>query len=750
MIYKYILFLLYSLVLMTNVIFGQSGILILSPEPRSEISGENVLIAVSLIGANDLDHNSITLLLDGSDITDQAYVDSDMLSCLLDQVDPGQHKVNLIVDGMSQPVIWDFITTSKDPTVNYSGKIRSSNSMDQVDNQTLNINKLTLDFKGTAFEWLSLRTNLKMTSQENQLYQPRNIYGFSMGVKDILSINMGDSNPRMSHYTMNGNRIRGVDLNLKFGLLNFHFVQGEINRAIQGDPSRAYSYDINTDMVGDKYIALSRAGYTFQQNVTSARLAIGRGEIFQWGLSLMKARDDTNSVDQELSNAEIIYSPDITGSIDGLDSGMVYTIDELGTRAQILDGKDWSGNGPKDNLVISSDLGLNLFSKRLRIDGEVAFSMTNNNIWGGPLTLAELDTLIDDSVDNKLSSFDLSSFPDPADYEQYLIINSNLAPLVPIDINAFGDNSTIDLVDAIFSMPSLAYRGRAITNFYGNYLALEYSQVGSEFNSLANPYIVKNKREWSITDKFKLFNNRLMLNIGYKHQDDDILTSVENVKTQNTLSFGFNAVPGPGLPTINFNYRSINRDNGIDQIVQLTDTTYTDNREKTHTNNIMVNLNHRFDLLWDHSLSGTFVNVEKEDKYTDRSQLFVDPSISTQVINVSLSTRYNSPLETRINITTNSSELSTGPGQRGSQDFLNMGIDANYPFLKKRLLVSSGLSFANGTGMVDMSWLGFKAGLRWSILEDLSLNTQGEFRSKETNGSSKNTIIARMNLEYSF
>ena len=46
---------------------------------------------------------------------------------------------------------------------------------------------------------------------------------------------------------------------------------------------------------------------------------------------------------------------------------------------------------------------------------------------GGPLTLGELDTLIDDSVDNKLSSL-LSSFPDPADYEQYLIINSNLTP----------------------------------------------------------------------------------------------------------------------------------------------------------------------------------------------------------------------------------------------------------------------------------------------------------------------------------
>ena len=159
---------------------------------------------------------------------------------------------------------------------------------------------------------------------------------------------------------------------------------------------------------------------------------------------------------------------------------------------------------------------------------------------------------MDDSLDNKLSSFDLSSFPDPADYEKILIINPNMAPLVPIDINAFGDNATVNLMDAVLSMPSLAYRGRAITNLYGNYLVLEYSQVGPEFNSLANPYLVKNKREWSISDKFKLLQNRLMLTLGYKYQDDDILTIVEKIKSQNTLSLGVNALPGPGLPTLNF------------------------------------------------------------------------------------------------------------------------------------------------------------------------------------------------------
>ena len=102
-------------------------------------------------------------------------------------------------------------------------------------------------------------------------------------------------------------------------------------------------------------------------------------------------------------------------------------------------------------------------------------------------------------------------------------------------------------------MPSLAYRGRAITNFFGNYIALEYNQTGPQFNSLSNPYLVKNKREWSISDKLKLFQSRLMLNMGYKYQDDNILTIVKNIKSQNTYLLGLNFLPGPNLPTVNLN-----------------------------------------------------------------------------------------------------------------------------------------------------------------------------------------------------
>ena len=731
-----------------SVTIAQSEVLIMSPESESVVNNESVLVAASLLGVQNISSGSVRLLLDGMDVTNQAYVDSDMISCLLNDVEPGNHEINLIVNGVLTR--WSFTATAKESSMKYSGRIRSSSSMDQIDDQTLNINKMTLDFKGSAYDWLSMRTNLKVTSQENSLYQPRNIYGLQLGLKDILTLRLGDSNPRVSHFTMNGKRIRGMDLDFSFGWFNFRYLQGEINRAVQGALSSAYSFDIDTDEFGEKYIALDRSGYTFTQNVSSARLSFGRGDIFQWGFNYMKARDDTSSVDPELMDAQIFYESDQTGSVEGLTTGTIYTINELGTRARVLDGSEWSGSGPKDNLVISSDIGMNLFSKRIRLDGEVAFSMTNNNIWGGPLSLEELDTLIDDSVDNKLSSFDLSEFPDPSDWEEYLIINSNLSPLVPIDINAFGDSSSVELMDAIFSMPSLAYRGRAITNFYGNYFSIEYSQTGPEFNSLANPYLVKNKREWAISDKFKLFKNRLMLNFGYKHQDDDILTNVENVKTQKTLSFGFNALPGPGLPTLNFTYRSIDRNNGITELVELPDMTSTDNREKTQTNNLMFNVNHRFDLVWNHSISGTFVSIEKEDKFSERAVDFVDPSMSTSVINVSLITRYNMLLQTSFNITSNSSELSTGPGQRGTQDFLTANLSAEYPFLGKKILANGGFNYANGSGVVEMSWLGVKGGLRWRILDDLSLNAQGEFRSKETAGISKNTIIARANLEYSF
>ena len=730
---------------------SQENIIIMSPNPNEEISTSEILIAVSFYQIDEIIPSEIHLSVDGKELSSKAFIDKDMLSCLVDGLSPGKHRITLILGSRMRPKMWSFyIRGEKELTSEYSGRIRSGSSVEQINDQSLNISHVTFETKGRMAQGFSFKSNIKLTTQESELYQARNIFNLGLNFNDYAKINFGDANPRISFFTLNGKRIRGLDINMKYGFLNFQIVKGKINRAVQGDLESAYTYSIDTKENGRKFISLKRTGYTFEQNLTVGRFALGRGKNFQWGLNLLKARDDTSSVKTKLEGASIIYNPSSFGSVSGLTAGSTYLVNELGSNGEFKSGEYWSGTAPKDNLVVGSDIGIYLANKRILIEGEVAFSLTNNNIWGGPLTLAAMDTLIDDQVDSTILGINLQSFPDPADYSDWLIINPNLSPLVPIDMNAFDTVAPLPIDQVILSMPSLAYRGKTIINFFKNYFVMEYTQIGPEFNSLANPYLVKNKREMSITDKLKLFRNRLLLTIGYKHQDDDILNSVENVESQNSTSLGINFLPGPKIPNFNFTYRLIDRNNGIDKIIQLTDSTFSDNREETETKNIILNLSHRFEKKWNHNLNATYVMVNKKDKFSDRDTLFISPSLFSNVANLTISTRYKIPLKTSVNFILNSSRLSTGPGQIGKQSFFTSGIDGEYYFFEKGFKINSGLNINFGNGIVDMSWIGIKLGLNWKISDGFNINSQADYRSKVINKETKSTLIARINIDYSF
>ena len=133
-----------------NLIKAQSEVLIMSPENESVVNNESVLIAASLLGVQNINSGSVRLLMDGMDVTNQAYVDSDMISCLLNDVEPGDHEINLFVNG--SPTRWIFTATATESNLKYSGKIRSSSSMDQIDDQTLNINNCLLYTSDAADE----------------------------------------------------------------------------------------------------------------------------------------------------------------------------------------------------------------------------------------------------------------------------------------------------------------------------------------------------------------------------------------------------------------------------------------------------------------------------------------------------------------------------------------------------------------------------------------------------------------------
>ena len=100
--------------------------------------------------------------------------------------------------------------------------------------------------------------------------------------------------------------------------------------------------------------------------------------------------------------------------------------------------KSWGGNKPQENLVIGTDFKLLLNRQKFLLEGYYALSLVNKDIWDGALSLAELDTIMGDAKDGKIfGSLDTLGLPNPKSIEEYITINLNLIPLVPIDFILF-------------------------------------------------------------------------------------------------------------------------------------------------------------------------------------------------------------------------------------------------------------------------------------------------------------------------
>ena len=77
----------------------------------------------------------------------------------------------------------------------------------------------------------------------------------------------------------------------------------------------------------------------------------------------------------------------------------------------------------KENLVAGFNFENALDNRNIIFQLAWNYSLTNNNIWDGPLTLDELDTKLDSLQDGKIIDTSLDGVPDPAQYENLFTIN---------------------------------------------------------------------------------------------------------------------------------------------------------------------------------------------------------------------------------------------------------------------------------------------------------------------------------------
>jgi len=458
----------------------------------------------------------------------------------------------------------------------------------------------------------------------------------------------------------------------------------------------------------------------------------------------MKIRDDTTSVNRVLSGAEFSTDSLVAGVTPG-----TYDIDSF--KAALNSGghtlntptSNWRGQKPMDNLVVGFNLGTSFDQKKMTLDFNWNMSLFNRDIWDGAMSRADLDTALDDSLDGWIgvqydpngkeiegtTKIDTALIAiNPIKFQEIFIINSNMSPLVPIDINAMKAHP----ISSVINMPSSAFNIRLRGHYAQNSFLLEYRQVGPEYVSLANPFLRSNARQFTISDRVSLLNRSLFLNFGFKHLDNKILRTTVNPLNTNTFFMNMTFLPGPEMPSVIVNYQSIGKNNEKTKLDSV-GSTVIDLREDSKAASNMMAVTVPFtsgEIKQNLTLNiGNVTNLDNLLKKRSSGYLF--PKTDSKTISINLSSAFPSQLKTITQFSQTKLEIPTMNGNtlvKTPYTWTNISVSANYHLFQDKMLAKGSISLLNSQSQINSQLLGFRAGADYRINKNLSATFMSQIR----------------------
>lgn len=759
----------------------ESEILILNPASGDVIFTEEVVIAASYFFMDNIDSTTVRIFLDRKDVTASAEIGEGVINYIAIGLKPGLHQVTLRMStdlGVPvKPFSWSFTVGEsrfhvKD-YVDYNGNLNSQVSSESVGNTGLNVSEISGKFN-TNFKWLSLRSRFRLTTRESQYLQPYNRYSLDLYFGDYLTIRLGDVNPNLSAFLIDGQRIRGLGVTLAFKYFEFKMVRGDVNRAIHslGEIDRGYFLLNNTsiDSSGNVVYELDRRGYTFRRGLDAYRLSFKWKNKYWAGFQFLKSIDDIESVDKIIGDDEQFTVQEDT-LISGIPGGN-YTYDQFVDQVNNINGSirfkdnEWGGNNPVDNLVAGLHLGSAFDEQRLKVEFSWNFSLYNRNIWNGAMTKAEMDTALDDTLDGYIGTqyendgsivsgstlANLDDIPNPTNYENIFTINAFMTPLVPVDALSYKAAP----VTTIVNMPSSAFNLKLSGHYYLNNFSIEYRQVGPEFVTLGNPYLTKNIREFIAMNRISLLDRKLSLSMSFNHRDNKILKNPSNPLVTNTFSLGISLLPGPDAPSFTFNIQSIGKDNERKEKFENIGGIRVDKREEYRTINSLVSVNYPFQA---GRIKNNFVINYNEIKNTDmliddRASGYVFPKMDMKSYSGSLTSQPFGSLRTVLNYSRSESAVLVYFENTPSKVplvWVSYGLSGQYALLNNKLRLLSALFILNSEGVLDNSIYSLRGGSEYTVFDgliaSLSGNIQMNRQKKEFDLTNSGVILS---LRYRF
>lgn len=489
--------------------------IILNPQPDSKIKKGELFIAVSLNPDIAFKKQSVSIFLDGENLTEQAKISQGKITLLyLRTLKSGSHQIEITAKdatGREMPKLsWTFVvegngvlpvpaTTLTEESITGNGVEFSGNSTLNSRNQTISGAGLglrqepsktnTFRFSGQAkFRSFTFPIKIVATSDENSTIQPRN--RLQIGVQSkFLDVYYGSNNAKLEKLILNGARLSGWQGNLHFGLFHLNLVHGDIRRGINGQ-SNTYQVESGLPPPNLRPDSTFVSGGTFKRKISALRLSLGNARKFLVGFTGLLAKDDTSSIK--------------------------------------------FGEAPKNNIVAGADLAFNIKRNLFKFKSGAAMSLTINDVSRGHSTKAEIDSLFDTDI--------------PFDPQNYEIIILNVS-IIPIDIR---------------DLSSLAWYVNGRLNIFSHSFIAEYKSIGAAYISLGNPFLRNDRRILTLADRFHIYQRKLLVSLRYQRYEDNLSDNQFSTRNSNVLSTNIVLAPDRNWPRLNLGFRTHQRNSDGD------------------------------------------------------------------------------------------------------------------------------------------------------------------------------------------
>jgi len=295
---------------------------IIAPLNNQKLLKDDVIISLSYFKIKDLSLENVRVYIDNIDKTSYASIRKNNLFMIPEGLSFGKHEIRVELeteDGVKfSPIIWFFYIydsqISSDLLV--SGKFWNNYLNNEIDDNVSSNNTSNLNVNISS-DIISLESKFKKSTLESDYLQPYDRYYLKLNFSEMFNVEYGDFYPNIDDFILNGKRVRGIGLTFDTKWFQMSVINGDLERAIQGNPSNNSSiisdyYSCNSDEC-DYTFNISRNNYAFQKEVQGLSFRLGKriGGI-NLGLNLLKVKDNVNSVQATLDGTiiQIPYESD--------------------------------------------------------------------------------------------------------------------------------------------------------------------------------------------------------------------------------------------------------------------------------------------------------------------------------------------------------------------------------------------------------------------------------------------------------